>query len=686
MADDSFLSLYNGFTRSFDPEMDKAPVEPLTEAERMELFDKLHSRIESAYVSRIISSKQLNGDEINDLKSEAVIFLHNILSKFDKSKCGAIGDKDVPGKDQPKTLAWYFLAWAQGRVNWAAQDNRKRQRRLVGAEDLNAIKKRLEQREKELDENLKEQSLIGPAAEKAAKIAGKGKKLSHEQASVLSRMQDLFARSEELGSEIATLRAKVDNPVDGVSETNFEIEDGFQPHTSPETSEDHDTVVQWLKHLPYDVREIIVEKLGNDVPSNLISKKEANLIAPYIRALARILKSSNNGDFLPKYLDIFRPHGVVRKVVAMKLNVQNFLKSHGHACTKASGGTHVTLDSCPMCKKSKKFYIELKSGLYICHNCRADNTDHCMGGPVGLVMLIAGVSFPEATKIVYGRSELTAAELNEVKHKEKFFDFLFEEEESVQEEDLKVLKLPKCFERLNEDKHPEHYRYLTKVRGLSPDDISKTEILAIAEPDFRKVRAELTRSGMMLDEANEYAGYVNRVIWPIRKGSRVVGLIGRSIEKRPYLKTRNSTGPFRRFSIWNLDHVRDSELVVLTESILNAYNCGLDRSCATFGVHVSDEQIELLLRLPKTTKVVIAFDPDANIAGKNAKEPLTETLRKKLSLHFEFVKVLELPKVKNEEGKYLDANDYTKEQMDRFILDCVAGEAIEKKLNPLDGI
>lgn len=110
------------------------PVDPLTEKEMARLEENIWEYCRNSYVRRLIKSGLLaDYDEIQDLEGEAYIFFYNIMSKFDKSKCGKIQEFDEEGKDKGKTLEFYFKTYFSGRINFVACEVRdQKKKRGIG--------------------------------------------------------------------------------------------------------------------------------------------------------------------------------------------------------------------------------------------------------------------------------------------------------------------------------------------------------------------------------------------------------------------------------------------------------------------------------------------------------------------------------------------------------------------------
>lgn len=130
------LSLESYYGRRYESGTKNPPKKPLTKKERKMLTEACSKKCIAAYISRMTASGLVNPlDSIEDLKNEAWIAMGNIMDKFDKAKCGEITKYDVPGKDKPKSLEFYFLNYFYGRVNFMACDTRseKKKRGMIGS-------------------------------------------------------------------------------------------------------------------------------------------------------------------------------------------------------------------------------------------------------------------------------------------------------------------------------------------------------------------------------------------------------------------------------------------------------------------------------------------------------------------------------------------------------------------------
>lgn len=119
----------NTILRYPDRDARNEPVDPLTPEEKQFLIDNCWIRCRNAYKNRMSRGFLSDWEDAKDLDGEAWIFMHNILSKFDKKVYeGRIlpldADDYEEGPDKPKPLKFYFLNYIYGRVNFVACEAR----------------------------------------------------------------------------------------------------------------------------------------------------------------------------------------------------------------------------------------------------------------------------------------------------------------------------------------------------------------------------------------------------------------------------------------------------------------------------------------------------------------------------------------------------------------------------------
>lgn len=101
----------------------KKPKLPLTRLEREKLEREELDYCIKAYVSKFKVSKSFTTyDEVDDLKTEAFLFMRSCFDKFDKKRLGKIAKKDKEGKKSEKTLNFYFKNFFNTRINYLSLD------------------------------------------------------------------------------------------------------------------------------------------------------------------------------------------------------------------------------------------------------------------------------------------------------------------------------------------------------------------------------------------------------------------------------------------------------------------------------------------------------------------------------------------------------------------------------------
>lgn len=346
----------------------------------------------------------------------------------------------------------------------------------------------------------------------------------------------------------------------------------------------------------------------------------------------------------------------------MAFNIEKYLSEVGVRFKTNSARTHYILHSCPGCKKSNKLYVNSETGQFICHYC-VDRSDSDMkGGLVNLVGKLSGISYTEAYAKVFSKT-LTPEQRKSFFAPELLFGKTNKSGDEDDDQELGILEeYYELIENglvvdLDEKLHPRAFGYLTQ-RGLSAEDIKRADckILSINNPNalvdaLKRLKVDLF-----------YKQFIGRIIFPVRRNNRVVGLLGRDYGGfHGKLKILNTKSNFRAVTLWNLDQIKGSDTVVICESIINAIKCGVHRSVATFGKFITPAQYNELFKLDRETKIILMPDVDAqDAAADNAKT---------LSCHFNQVMIASLPKVLASNNKdYLDAGDYSKEENELHIL------------------
>lgn len=423
--------------------------------------------------------------------------------------------------------------------------------------------------------------------------------------------------------------------------------------------------------------------------------------------------------------------------------IKTFLDDNGIRYDTSSGGQEFVLDSCPSCGKSNKFYISADSGKFICFHCVTRNPK-MRGGPIGLVMLLGDLSFREAKKLVEGREVDLPMKDDEISSLLKLPLSSFEfhqhgKKQSSSRSDVPdPLKIPRYMLRIDKEKFPTAWNYL-KNRGLSAETIDRMDVYVsgLTTPmdaaaiigksssaivkrkitnviyQFFKSKKEiieknvepfLLKEGLSKDLAKQVTEailtikYKNRVIFMVRIENLIFGWVARDFTKQSKLKVMNSSGPFKYFCVWNYDNVKvkDKKEIVVAEGIVSAAKCGIDRSVATLGKYVTNEQIQLLKKTNAET-IYICLDVDAQQEAMELKQRLLASFKNVYNVSLPPIKAIKCKgcgevhdidlrsdnselkckcgltisgsSLREEilEADYKDAGDYSPEEMDVFI-------------------
>ena len=158
-----------------------------------------------------------------------------------------------------------------------------------------------------------------------------------------------------------------------------------------------------------------------------------------------------------------------------------------------------------------------------------------------------------------------------------------------------------------------------------------------------------------------FGKYKNSIIIPIYKDEKLVNFIGRvwvKNSKKRYINCSNEESLVNtKDLLYNIDNIKTgSELLIIVEGAMDAIKTGLDRTVATLGSEISQEQINLLVGL-KPKKIIVLADNDPG-------NPNTIKKAHKLADYispFVLTKVIEIP------YKGLDPGDLNKEEINNLI-------------------
>lgn len=144
-----------------------------------------------------------------------------------------------------------------------------------------------------------------------------------------------------------------------------------------------------------------------------------------------------------------------------------------------------------------------------------------------------------------------------------------------------------------------------------------------------------------------YDPKTNSLTFPVFNEGKLVFIVRRNVDHKYFNMPKLNPKP-----IWGLDDVKDSEEVIVCESVINALTCYVygKQAIALLGTGTSD-QLEKLKSL-KARKLILALDGDE--AGRRGTRKILNSLR-----DLKLVSVMEIP-----EGK--DVNDLTKGEFDRI--------------------
>jgi DNA primase len=267
---------------------------------------------------------------------------------------------------------------------------------------------------------------------------------------------------------------------------------------------------------------------------------------------------------------------------------------------RSAGARHEFVGLCPLHLETRpSFYVNARKNLFYCHGCGRG------GDVIRFVELFRSLSFQES--VAHLRRELAppsgaAAEL---------------------------LELTAGFYQLQLHRQPEPVRYLEQ-RGLR--DPALIEELGIGYAPGGNLRRHLAAQGYSLDRLLA-AGLINeqgrdafcrRVIFPCRQSGPIVNLYGRSIGAAfPHRLLPASKG-----GLFAWESVAAFPTVILVEGLFDLavlWQAGFRNATCAIGTHLTPPQwAQLSDRRGRCVDIV--FDSDANHAGQQAAESLSQRL------------------------------------------------------------
>src|SRR5215813_6833148 len=281
---------------------------------------------------------------------------------------------------------------------------------------------------------------------------------------------------------------------------------------------------------------------------------------------------------------------------------------------------------CPFhSEKTPSFNVHQARGIFKCFGCGA-------GGSVyDFVMQIEGCSFPEAVRIVAGKTGIPVPELQ-----------VGEDQKKAARDRETVLKLNEwAVEFFREQLHGtgpgERAQAYIESRGLTRETCTLFRIGYA--PDswdaltnyLRKRGAatdEIERSGLVVlkDDGKFYDRFRGRVMFPIADSQdRIIAFGGRIMDsgEPKYLNSPETAGYTKGRNLYGLglakNEIRKQGFAVLVEGYLDCIipvQAGIGNVVASLGTALTDGQVRLLRRYMERPRVIVNFDPDA--AGQSA--------------------------------------------------------------------
>lgn len=310
-------------------------------------------------------------------------------------------------------------------------------------------------------------------------------------------------------------------------------------------------------------------------------------------------------------------------------------------------------------EKTPSFAVHPAKQIFHCFGCGA-------GGDVfKFVMMIEGLSFPEALRRVAEKAGITL--------REQGSDETYDAHSKERAELLKIHEIAARYfaSQLGATAEGRAARGYLVDRGLSDESIARFRLgyapasgqgltRHLREHDFE---GEILEKSGLIAVAAEPQGkryfdrFRGRVIFPISNESgKVVAFGGRALgEEMPkYLNSPETPIYTKSRVLYNLDRagaaIRKSEEAVLVEGYMDAIgvaSAGVENVVASCGTSLTEAQVRLLGRFAR--RVVVNYDPDS--AGVAATERSLELL---LEEGFE-VRILSLP-------GGLDPDDFVRQQ------------------------
>jgi len=180
---------------------------------------------------------------------------------------------------------------------------------------------------------------------------------------------------------------------------------------------------------------------------------------------------------------------------------------------------------------------------------------------------------------------------------------------------------------------------------ISEDDVSKTlpePLTRWAQPEWRglskkflgRVPSYLWKQQVQTKTGRTFV--VDRILWPYMQYDRLVGWVGRRLDKLDFQKYFRAPGCDAKKIFFPFDYVRqhhaEDGAVVLVEGEVDALNllqAGIPALSILGSNNWSEEKVDLLLSL-NLKRVYLLMDPDP--AGRQAEKKIRPTLESKFDL------------------------------------------------------
>ncbi len=316
---------------------------------------------------------------------------------------------------------------------------------------------------------------------------------------------------------------------------------------------------------------------------------------------------------------------------------------------------------CPFhSEKTASFSVSPDKQIYHCFGCGKG------GGVISFLMEIENLTYPEAIRALADKMgmevpEEGAGDLDWRRKRERILN-------------LNKLAARFYYDQLSTPQGATVAEYINKRRiskkfanrfglGAAPDAWDSL-IRAMAEHGYDK--RDLLDAGLAVAGKNGgvYDKFRNRLMLPVidLRGD-VIGFTSRVMDGSApkYLNTPETSIFKKRSILYGINYAKTSKRdnIILVEGnidVITLHQAGFDNAVATMGTALTEEHARLLSRYTK--ELVLCYDNDQ--AGKDATQRAIGILK---NADFS-VKVLQLPRRRNEEGEYIkqDADDFIKYQ------------------------